>query len=68
MTLFIIIIMTAVVSAISILIIDAVQAMLTGESKLWFRRHICDEFPHNPKCFDCNKGDCKECEIKSKII
>ena len=30
--------------------------------KLW-RRHIVAEFPYPPICFDCEKPECKGCEI-----
>ena len=43
MKLAIIIIIAGFVSGVAILIIDAIYAALTGRSKLWFRRHICDE-------------------------
>jgi len=49
-----------------ILIIDSIWAAGTGKSKLWFRQHICDDFPYPPECNDCNRGDCVDCYVLEK--
>ena len=46
-----------------LMIVDAIVTAGTGKSKLWFRRHICDDFPYPPECNNCNRGDCVDCPV-----
>jgi hypothetical protein len=36
--------------------------------KTWFQKHICDDFPHQDRCFDCNEGSCRGCGVKEIYI
>ena len=49
-----------------LLLVDTIYQAGTGKSKLWFKRHICDDFPYPDKCFDCNRGDCVDCPVLQK--
>ena len=49
-----------------LLLIDSIIQEGTGKTKLWFRRHICDDFPYPPECNDCNRGDCVDCPVLEK--
>ena len=46
-----------------LLLIDTILQEGTGKTKLWFRRHIADDFPYPDECFDCNRGDCVDCPV-----
>jgi len=49
-----------------VLIVDSIYAAGAGKSKLWFRHHICNDFPHPDKCWDCNRTDCVDCPVLKK--
>ena len=54
------------------LVIIAVCVMLYYLPKTdWWRKHICDVFPHEDPCFMCNLANCEGCvvkEVKSAYI
>ena len=46
-----------------LLLIDSIVTATTGESKLWFKRDLRDEFPYPEACWICKRGDCVGCEV-----
>ena len=49
-----------------ILLIDSIYSAGTGESKLWFRQDICDDFPYPDECWICDRTDCVDCPVLEK--
>ena len=49
-----------------VLIVDSIYAAGTGESKLWWRQDVWDNFEYPDECYNCNRGDCVGCPVLEK--
>ena len=51
-----------------ILLIDKIYQAGTGKSKLFWKRHICDDFPshYSEICFTCSATSCVGCEFEKR--
>ena len=46
-----------------LVLVDRIYQVGTGKTKLWWKRHIIDDFPYPDECFICNKWDCNGCPV-----
>lgn len=52
----------------AILLIDKIIVAGGGKTKLWWKRHICDDFPDHYAdcCFTCSATSCAGCEFEKR--
>jgi hypothetical protein len=49
-----------------VLLADNLVKKGKGVGQIFWRRHICDDFPYPDECWSCKKSSCRGCDILNR--